>query len=238
MEFWGAWDEHVALMEFAYNNQYHSSIDMAPYEALYGRKCRCPMYWDEEGERILEGPKLVQELVEKIRVVKQNLKAAQDRQKSYADPRRREVEYNMGDRVFLKVSPWKGVVRFGKRGKLSPRYIGPYEILERVGPVAYRLALPMELAQIHDVFHVSMLRRYRSDPSHVISGQPIQISENLSYVEKPVQILDTQIKQLRNRRIPMVKVRWHNHSGKEATWETEEYMRKKFPHLFSTPGKF
>ena len=105
LEFRGSWDEHVALMEFAYNNQYHSSIDMAPYEALYGRKCRCPVYWDEEGERVLEGPKLIEELMEKIQIVKRNLKAAQDRQKSYADLRRREISYDVGDKVFLKVSP-------------------------------------------------------------------------------------------------------------------------------------
>ena len=185
----------------------------------------------------MEGPELVQELKEKIQVVKKNLKAAQDRQRSYADPRRREVEYNVGDKVFLKVSPWKGVVRFGKRGKLSPRYIGPYEILERVGPVAYRIALPMELAQIHDVFHVSMLRRYRSDPSHVIPRQTIELKENMSYVERPVQILDTRVKQLRSRRIPMVKVVWQNHPGKEATWETEEYIRENYPHLFLVTGK-
>ena len=144
----------------------------------------------------------------------------------------------MGDKVFLKVSPWKGVARFGKKGKLSPRYIGPYEIIERVGPVAYRLALPVGLAQIHDVFHVSMLRRYRSDPSHVITGQPIEIMDNLSYTEEPVQILDTRIRLLRNRQIPMVKIGWRNHSREEATWETEEHIRKNYPHLFETPGNF
>ena len=223
-------------MEFAYNNQYHSSIGMAPYEALYGQKCRCPVYWDEEGERILEGPELVQEMMDKIQVVRKNIKAAQDRQKSYADPHRREISYEVGQRVFLKVSPWKGVARFGKRGKLSVRYIGPYEILERIGPVAYRLALPPALAQIHNVFHVSMLRRYRSDPSHVIIGQTIEVRDNLSYIEEPVQILDTKIKQLCNRKIPMVKVGWRNHSREEATWETEEYMRTNYPHLFQPPG--
>ena len=236
MEFRGSWDEHVALMEFAYNNQYHSSIGMAPYEALYGRACRCPVYWDEEGIRVLEGPELIEELMDKIQIVKKNLKAAQDRQKSYADLRRREISYDVGDKVFLKVSPWKGVARFGKKGKLSPRYIGPYEVVERVGPVAYRLELPMEMAQIHNVFHVSMLRRYRSDPSHVISRQTIEIANNLSYIEEPIQILDTRIRLLRNRSIPMVKVGWRNHPREEATWETEEYMRKHYPHLFEMPG--
>ena len=118
------------------------------------------------------------------------------------------MEYEVGEKVFLKVSPWKGIIRFGRQGKLSPRYIGPYEILERVGPLAYRLALPQELSQIHDVFHVSMLRRYRSDPSHVVQESEIQLTEDLSYKEKPVKILDRQIKKLHNKEIPIVKVKW------------------------------
>ena len=237
LEFQGAWDNYLALIEFAYNNQYQSSVGMAPYEALYGRKCRCPIYWDEEGERILEGPELVQETVDKIKVVRSKLKAAQDRQKSYADQHRREMNYDVGDRVFLRVSPWKGIIRFGRKGKLSPRYIGPYEVLERVGPVAYRLALPSELSQVHNVFHVSMLRRYRSDPSHVLTNQPVEIHQNLSYIEEPVQILDSRIKQLRNRRIPMVKILWRHHSKEEATWETVEKMKEAYPRLFDTAGK-
>ena len=119
---------------------------------------------------------------------------------------------------------------------MSPRYIGPYEIIERIGPVAYRLALPPELSGIHDVFHVSMLRRYRSDPSHVLQNESVNLMENLTYVEKPVQILDYKIKQLRNRSIPLVKVLWRNHSIEEATWETEESMRKSYPHLFIESG--
>ena len=170
LEFQGSWDDYVTLIEFAYNNHYHSSIGMAPYEALYGRKCRCPVYWDEEGTRILEGPELIQKTGDNVKLIRSKLKAAQDRQKSYVDQHRREMEYNVGDKVFLRVSPWKGVLRFGKKGKLSPRYIGPYEIVARIGPLVYRLALPQELSQLHDVFHVSMLRRYRSDPSHVVQA--------------------------------------------------------------------
>ncbi|KAL0387779.1 UNVERIFIED_CONTAM: Transposon Tf2-11 polyprotein [Sesamum radiatum] len=232
MEFKGNWDDHLPLMEFAYNNSFHSSIDMAPYEALYGRRCRSPVCWDIEGLRQLEGPELVQETVEKIQIVKKCLKAAQDRQKSYVDKHHREMEYEVGDKVFLKVSPWKGILRFGKQGKLSPRYIGPYEIIERIGPLAYRLALPVELSQIHDVFHVSMLRRYRSDPSHVIHEPEVEISEQLTYMEEPAEILDRSVRKLRNKEIPMVKVRWTHHSPREATWEVEEHMREKYPYLF------
>ena len=145
LEFQGSWDDYVNLIEFAYNNHYHSSIGMAPYEALYGRKCRCPMYWDEEGTQILEGPELIQKTGDKVKVIRSKLKAAQDRQKSYVDQHRREMEYNVGDKVFLRVSPWKGVLRFGKKGKLSPRYICLYEIVARIGLLAYRLALPQAL---------------------------------------------------------------------------------------------
>ena len=189
LEFRGNWDEHIPLMEFAYNNSYHSSIGMAPYEALYGRKCRSPVCWDVEGLRQLEGPEIIQISVDKIQIVKQCMKAAQDRQKSYADFHRRDIEYAVGDKVFLKVSPWKGILRFGKHGKLSPRYIGPYEVIERVRPLAYKLALPLELSQIHNVFHVSMLRRYRSDPMHVLKETEMEIIEKLSYVEEPIEIL-------------------------------------------------
>ena len=132
-------------MEFAYNNSYQSSLNMAPFEALYGRRCRTPIYWDEAGERKLLGPELVQITTDNLQVIRANLKAAQDRQKSYANLKRADIEYNVGDKVFLKISPWKGVIRFGKKGKLSPRFIGPYEVIERIGPVAYRLALPPSL---------------------------------------------------------------------------------------------
>ncbi|KAL5555163.1 hypothetical protein UlMin_037399 [Ulmus minor] len=160
------------------------------------------------------------------------MKTAQSRQKSYADRRRRPLEFQVGDLVFLKVAPMKGVMRFGKKGKLSPRYIGPFEILERIGKVAYKLALPSELSTVHNVFHVSMLRKYISDPSHVLKSEPIEIRENLTYEEQSVQILDRKDKALRNKVIPLVKVLWRNHKVEEATWEREDGMRAKYPHLF------
>ena len=168
MEFKGSWDTHLPLIEFAYNNSYQASIEMAPYEALYGRKCRTPVCWDEVGERKLIGPEIVQVTTDKINVIREKLKVARDRQKSYADNRRRNLEFKVGDRVFLRVLPWKGIPRFDKRGKLSPRYIRPYEIVKKVGDVAYSLELPSELANIHDTFHVFMLRKYIADPSHVL----------------------------------------------------------------------
>ncbi|KAJ8755277.1 hypothetical protein K2173_019075 [Erythroxylum novogranatense] len=236
LEFRGSRDQYLALIEFAYNNQYQSSIGMASYEALYGRQCRSPLYWDEEGVRMIEGPELIQDTVDKVKLIRSRIKAAQDRQKSYVDQHQREMEYSVGDRVFLQVSPWRGVLRFSQKGKLSLRYIGPYEILKRIGPLAYRLDLPSEMSQLHDVFHVSMLRRYRSDPTHVILAQEIEIASDLSYVEEPVRIVGSWVKQLKNRVIPLVKVLWKNHSFEEATWETEELMRSHYPHLFDRTG--
>ena len=143
------------------------------------------------------------------------------------------MEYEVDEKVFLRVSPWKGVIWFSRKGKLSPRYIGPYEILERIGSLAYRLALPPEMAQIHYVFHVSMLRRYWSDPTHILKNEEVEIADNLSYVEEPVKIVGYKTKQLRNREIPLVKVLWRNHLKEEATWKTEENMKREYPYLFT-----
>ncbi|CAL2265878.1 unnamed protein product [Prunus armeniaca] len=228
-----SWDTHLALVEFAYNNSYHSSIEMAPYEALYGRICRTPVCWNEVGERKLEKVDSIRATTEKVKMIREKLKTAQDRQKSYADNRSKDLEFAVGDWVFLKLSPWKGVMRFGKRGKLSPRYIGPYEITERIGPVAYRLALPIELSRIHNVFHVSMLRKYMPDPSHILEHQPMELSEDLTYEEQPVQILDRKEQRLRSRSIPVVKVLWRSQTVEEATWEPEAQMRTEYPYLFN-----
>ncbi|GKE41437.1 putative reverse transcriptase domain-containing protein [Tanacetum coccineum] len=154
IDFGNGWDIHLPLVEFSYNNSYHTSIKAAPFEALYGRKCRSPVCWAEVGEAQLTRPKIIHETTEKIFKIRDRMQAARDRQKSYADQRRRPLEFEVGDRVLLKVAPWKGVVRFGKRGKLNPRYIGPFRIIERNGPMAYRLELPQELSRVHNVFHV------------------------------------------------------------------------------------
>nr|XP_011457304.1 PREDICTED: uncharacterized protein LOC105349388 [Fragaria vesca subsp. vesca] len=158
---------------------------MAPFEALYGRQCRTPLCWNEVGEGEFAAPEIVFHTNENIKVIRDRLKAAQSRQKSYADNCRRDLEFQVGDWVILKLSPWKGVIQFGKRGKLSPRYIGPYEITERVGPVAYRLRLSLELSKIHDVFHVSMLHKYVADPSHILQ-EPISLKKDLTYEEELV----------------------------------------------------
>ncbi|XP_074263522.1 uncharacterized protein LOC141586246 [Silene latifolia] len=160
------------------------------------------------------------------------MKVAQDRQKSHADLRRSEIEFNIGDKVLLKVSPMNGVMRFGKRGKLSQKYVGPYDILDRVKEVAYRVALPLALARVHNVFYVSQLRKYVSDPSHVLEIENIELDDQLIYEEVPKEILDTKVRKTRNGEVSLVKVLWSNHEVVEATWETEAFMREKYPHLF------
>ena len=177
---------------------------------------------------------IMEEANEKIRVIRQRLQTAQSRQKSYADRRRRELEFEVGDLVYLKVSPLKGVQRFGLRGKLSPRFIGPFEIVERIGSVAYRLRLPESLAQVHDVFHVSTLRKCLADPSQLATVEATPVQEDLSYVESPVQILDRKEKVLRNKTVPLVKVLWRGQRFEEATWEPEALMRSSYPRLFDS----
>ena len=228
----GSWDRHVPLVEFVYNNNFQSSIGMAPYETLYGRKCRTPLCWTELSEKKVIGPDLIRETEEKVKMIREILKVATDRPKSYADMKRKDIQYEIDEKVFLKVSPWKKVMRFGKKGKLSPRFIGPYEVIEKVGPVAYRLALPPELERIHSVFHVSMLQRYRSYPSHVVSTETIELRPDLTYEEEPVEILAREVKELQNKKISLVKVLWRNHKTEEATWESEEMMRQQYPQLF------
>ena len=188
----GSWEEHLPLMEFAYNNNYQASIQMAPYEALYGRPCRSPISCTEVGESSIVGPDLIRDTFEKVSLIRQRLLTTQSWQKSYVDVRCRPLEFEVGDHVFLKVMPKRGVVRFGKRGKLSPRFIGPFEILERVGTVAYRLALPPSMSSVHEVFHVSMLRRYTLDPVHIVDCGEIEVDTDGSFEEGPVRIMDSR----------------------------------------------
>ncbi|GJR19420.1 reverse transcriptase domain-containing protein [Tanacetum coccineum] len=229
------WDNSSSIDEISINNSYHTSIKCAPFEALYGRKCRSPVIWTEVGESQLIGPEIVQETTEKIVQIKERLKTARSRQKSYADKRRKPLEFQVGDRVLLKVSPWKGVVRFGKKGKLAPRYVGPFEIVECVGPVAYRLKLPQELNCVHDTFHVSNLKKCLAEPDVQVPLDEIEIDENLRFVEEPIEIVERDVKKLKRRRIPLVKVRWNSRQGAEYTWEHEDQFWMKYPHLFSEP---
>ncbi|GJW32097.1 reverse transcriptase domain-containing protein [Tanacetum coccineum] len=203
IDFRNGWDRHLPLVEFLYNNSYHTSIKAAPFEALYGRKCHLPVCWTKVGEVQLTGPEIIHETKEKIFKIRDRMQAARDRQKSYADKRRRPLEFEVGDKVMLKVAPWKGVMRFRKRGKLNPRYIRPFRIIERIGPVAYHFELPQELSRVHNVFHVYNLKKCLSDDTLVIPLEEIQLDDKLNFVKEPVEIMDCEVKQLKRSRIPI-----------------------------------
>ncbi|GKA32379.1 hypothetical protein Tco_0718746 [Tanacetum coccineum] len=216
---------------------YHASIKAAPYEALYGRKCRSPVCWAEVGEAQLTGPELIQETTEKIVLIKQRMQAVQDRQKSYADRKQKPMKFEFGDRVMLKVSPWKGVVRFGKRGKLNPRYVRPFKVLAKVGKVAYRLELPQELGRVHHTFYVSNLKKCYADEPLVMPLEGIHVDDKLQFVEETVEIMEREIKRLKQSRIPLVKVRWNSRRGPKFTWERKDSFKQKYPQLFTNRAR-
>jgi hypothetical protein len=228
----GSWDKSLPYAEFSYNNSYQASLKMSSFEALYGRKCRTPLYWDQTGERQLFGPEIIQEAEEQVQQIRENLRTAQSRQKSYADTRRRLLEFKEGDYVYLKVSPLRGMRRFKIKGKLSPRFIGPFLILKRVGEVAYQLELPDHLANVHNVFHVSQLKKCLRVPEKQLPMEDLSVQDDLTYAEYPIRIIDTLTRVTRNKVIKMCKVQWSHHGEYEATWEREEELRIDFPHLF------
>ncbi|XP_073024300.1 uncharacterized protein [Primulina eburnea] len=214
---------------------------MAPYEALYGRKCRSPLNWDLEEWRCTKdgktrsiAPDIIQEAIDKVQVIKQRIQSAQSRQKSYADKRRKDLVFAVGDQVLLKISPRKGIRRAGKKGKLQPRFIGPFEIMKRIGPAAYQLQLPKTMSGIHNVFHVSQLRKCFTDSTPIEDPAQLTLEGDLTYVEQPVRILDQRIKELRNKQVQLVKVLWRNQNIEEATWEKEEDIRQHYPELFES----
>ncbi|GJS72809.1 putative reverse transcriptase domain-containing protein [Tanacetum coccineum] len=212
INFGNGWVKHLPLVEFSYNNSYHASTKGTQFEPLYGRKYRSPVV----------GPRI---------------QATRDRQKSYADVRRKPLEFQVGDRVMLKVSPWKGVVRFGKRGKLNPRYIGPFKVLAKVVTVAYRLELPQQLSRAHSTFHVSNLNKCLPDEPLAIPLDEIHIDDKLRFVEEPVEIMDHEVKRLKRSRIPIIKVQWNSRRGHEFTWEREDQFRENVGTPMATKPK-
>ncbi|GJS29128.1 reverse transcriptase domain-containing protein [Tanacetum coccineum] len=201
IDFGGNWDTHLPLVEFLYSNSYHSSVKCAPFEALYGRRSRTPVAWVEVGESKLFGLEIIQETTDNIMQIKERLKAARDSQ--------------------------KGMVRFGKRSKLSPKYVGPFEIVERVSPIAYRLLLPQDLIGIYDTFHVSNLKKCLADVNLHVPLEEVKIDDKLHFVEEPMEIMDREVKKLKRSQIPILKVRWNSRRGPKFTWEREDEMKRK-----------
>ncbi|GJT51061.1 putative reverse transcriptase domain-containing protein [Tanacetum coccineum] len=203
LDFGKGWDRHLPLVEFSYNNSYHTSIKAIPFEALYGRKCRSPICWAEVGDSQLIGPEIIQETTEKSVQIKSHIQAAHDRQKSYDDVRQKPLEFQVGDKIIAKVET-----------------------------VAYRLELSEQLSRVNSTFYVSNLKKCMTDESLAIPLDEIQIDDKLHFIEEPVEIMDREVKHLKQSRILIVKVRWKSRRGPEFTWEREDQMQKKYPHIF------
>nr|GEY41052.1 reverse transcriptase domain-containing protein [Tanacetum cinerariifolium] len=218
--------------KFSYNNRHHTNIKAAPFEALYGRKCQSPICWAEVGDRQLTGPEIIYETTEKIVQIKSHIQAARDHQKIYVDVRRKPLEFQVGDKVTLKVSPWKGVIRYGKRGKLNPRYIGPFKMLAKVGTVSCRLELPEQLSRVHSTFYVLKLKKCMADEPLAILLDEIQVDDKLNFIEEPVEIIDCEVKRLKQSRILIVKVRSNSRRGPEFTGSVKTKC-KRSTRIFS-----
>jgi hypothetical protein len=219
------WDKHLPLAEFSYNNSYQESIKMSPFEALYGRPCRTPLSWSEFGERVIFGPDIMTEAEGKVKQIQANIIAIQSHQKSYTDKRHNPLEFEVGDHVYLRVSPMKYIRCFGIKGKLAPRYIGPYSIIDKYGPTSYQMELPAKLSGVHNVFHISQLKRCLKPPTDVVIEDIIPLEPNLTYEAYPIKVLDQQDRVTCNKTTRFYKIQWNDHSEDEAMWEHEEFLR-------------
>ncbi|WVZ70419.1 hypothetical protein U9M48_019090 [Paspalum notatum var. saurae] len=228
-----SWDKCLPYAEFSYNNSYQASLKKSPFEALYSKRCRTPLFWNQTGEKKVFGPDIIQDAEQQLRIIQENLRVAQSRQRSYADIRRRDLSFKVDDHVYLKVSPMGGIRRFNMKGKLAPRYIGPFKILEKKGEVAYRLELPPSLSGVHDVFHISQLKKCLRVPEEQAPLEGLEVQEDLTYTEYPVKILDTSERSTRNKGIKMCRVQWSHHTEAEAIWERKDELKAAYPALFA-----
>lgn len=246
IDFGDAWNTHLPLVKLSYINSYHTSIKITPFEKLNGWKCHSQLCWEEVGDTqlakkyvgdtLLTRQEIIHETTNEIVKMNERLRSSHDHQKKYTDFWQKQIELQLGDRVMLREFPWKGVIIFGNMGKLNPWYIGPFENLAKIGPIANLLALPLELNNIHNVFRVSNLMKCLSEYMLVVPLDEIQVETKLNFVEEPVKIIYHEVKRLKQSRIPILKVRWNSKQVPEYTWEREHQMRRNYPHLFeNTP---
>jgi hypothetical protein len=222
-------DKQLPLAEFSYNNNYQESINMSSFEALYGRSYLTPLSWSESGKRVIFDPDIVTEAEEKVKQICVNILTVQSHQKSYADKRRSPLEFEVNDYVCLRVSPMKGVRCFGIKGKLAPRNIGPYPIIDKYGSMSYQVELSSKLSGVHNAFHVSQLKRCMKPPIDVIIEDTIPLEQDLTYKAYPTKILNQQDRVTHNKTTQVYKVQWNDHSEDEATWEHEDFLRSNYP---------
>jgi hypothetical protein len=228
-----SWDKSLPYAEFSYNNSYQASLKDVTVRDLYDRKCRTPLFLDQTRGRQSFGPKIIQEAEEQVRIIQENLRVAQTRQKSYADNRRRPLKFEEGDHVHLKASPLRGMRRFKVKGKLSPCLIGPFRVFRRVGEMAYQLELPDNISDVYNVIHASQLKKCLRVPEEQLPMEELSVQGDLTYTEYPIKILDTLTGDTRNKVIKMCKVQWSHHGGDEATWEREEELCIRIFPIFS-----
>jgi hypothetical protein len=202
---------------------------MAPFKVLCGRRCRTPLNWIEPGEKVIFGHDLVEEAEATVHRTQENLKATKSRQETYANKSHRPLEFKVRDHVYLRVSPMKGVKRFGVKGKLAPLYIRLFPILEKCGTMAYKLNLPPSLARVHDIFHVSQLKKCLKAPVDVVFPEVTPLQDDLSYLEHPIKILDQKDHVTRHKTIKFFKIQWSNHSEEEETWKSKDFLHSRHP---------
>jgi hypothetical protein len=231
LEHQGSWDQNLPWAEFSYNKSYQESLKMAPFKVLYGRRCHTPLNWIEPGEKTIFGPNLVKEAEATVRCIQDNLKATKSCQEPCANKRCRPLEFKVGAHVYLRVSPMKGVKRFGVKGKLEPRNIGLFPILEKCGTVTYKLDMPPFLAGVHNIFHVSQLKKCLKAPVDVVLSKVTPLKADLSYPEHPIKVLDRKDHVMRQKTIKFFKIQWNNHSEEEATWESEAFLCSHHPNF-------
>jgi hypothetical protein len=224
LEHQGSWDKNHPWAEFSYNKSYQESLKMAPFEVLYGHQCCTSLNWIEPGEKVIFGPDLIKEAKATVHRIQDNLKAMKSHQETYANKSCRPLEFTVRDHVYLRVSPMKGVKRFGVKGKLAPHYTRPFPILEKCGTMAYKLDLPPSLAGVHNIFHVSQLKKCLKAPVDVVLPQVTLFEADLSYPEHPINVLDQKDRVTRCKIIKFFKIQWNNHTEEEATWESDSVL--------------